>query len=140
MPIKLRSFFSTGTLKRCCFLILFLFVQFFAPAQKKKEPLKLNTGIASWYSDNFNGRRTASGEIFSQKKLTCASNQYKMGTWLKVTNVKNGKSVVVKVNDRMSPRMKRIVDLTRAAAKQIGILGSGLSRVSVERLGSKHPK
>ncbi len=121
-------------------MILFLFVQFFAPAQKKKEPLKLNTGIASWYSDNFNGRRTASGEIFSQKKLTCASNQYKMGTWLKVTNVKNGKSVVVKVNDRMSPRMKRIVDLTRAAAKQIGILGSGLSRVSVERLGSKHPK
>lgn len=108
-------------------------------AQPEKKPAKLNTGIASWYSDSFNGKRTASGEIFSQKKLTCASNQYKMGTWLRVTNVKNGKSVVVKVNDRMSPRMKRIVDLSRAAAKQIGIIGSGLSKVSVEKLGSKQP-
>ncbi len=112
---------------------------FLSLAQPVKTPVTQNTGIASWYSDNFNGRKTASGEIFSQKKLTCASNQYKMGTWLRVTNVKNGKSVVVKVNDRMSPRMKRIVDLSRAAAKQIGIIGSGLSKVSVEKLGNKQP-
>ena len=139
MPIKLHLYFTRILMRLVGWLFFFLMVCFLGLAQPVKTPVTQNTGIASWYSDNFNGRRTASGEIFSQKRLTCASNQYKIGTWLRVTNVKNGKSVVVKVNDRMSPRMKRIVDLSRAAAKQIGIIGSGLTKVSVEKLGNKQP-
>ena len=57
-------------------------------------------GDASFYSGKFNGRRTASGEIYSQNKRTCACNVLPLGTWIKVTNVKNGKSVEVKINDR----------------------------------------
>jgi rare lipoprotein A len=96
-------------------------------------------GQASFYSNKFNGRQTASGEIFSQKKMTCASNMLKLGTWVKVTNLRNGKWAIVKVNDRLHPSMKRIVDLTSAAAKQLGFTDAGLTRVRVEVIGKKIP-
>jgi rare lipoprotein A len=96
-------------------------------------------GRASFYSNKFNGRRTASGEIFSQQKLTCACNALPMGTWVRVTDLMNRKSVIVKVNDRLHPKMKRIVDLTRRAAVTIGLSSSGLTRVKVEVLGKKRP-
>ncbi len=106
----------------------------------KPQNSKTAFGVASWYSDSFDGRKTSNGEIFRQSKLTCAThNGYKFGTWLRVTNLRNGKSVIVKVNDRMHPRMKRIVDLSRAAAKQIGIISSGLTKVKVEILGKHKP-
>lgn len=107
--------------------------------QKPKGGGKVLTGVASFYSDSFNGRRTASGEIFSQQKMTCACNQLPLGTWIRVTNNRNGRSVVVKVNDRMHPRMKRVVDLSRAAASQLGFIKAGLTRVKVEVLGRKKP-
>lgn len=97
-------------------------------------------GLASFYSNSFNGRKTASGEIFSQSKFTCACNVLPLGTWIKVTNLRNGRSVVVKTNDRLHPRMKRIVDLSRAAAVKLGYVSSGLTRVKVEVLGKKPPK
>jgi rare lipoprotein A len=62
-----------------------------------------------------------------------------LGTWVKVTNLRNGKSVVVKVNDRLHPKMKRIVDLTSAAAKKLGYTSAGLTRVKVEVIGKKKP-
>jgi rare lipoprotein A len=96
-------------------------------------------GQASFYSDKFNGRKTANGEIFSQSKLTCASNMLTLGTWVKVTNLRNGKYAIVKVNDRLHPSMRRIVDLTRAAATQLGFVAAGLTRVKVEVLGKKKP-
>ena len=89
-------------------------------------------GQASFYNDKFNGRKTASGEKFSQKKLTAACNQLPLGTRIKVTNIKNGKSVIVKINDRLHPKMKRIVDLSKAAAKKIGLTTAGVTRVKVE--------
>lgn len=118
------------------------------PAQAQDSPkvksVKSNTrilyGMASFYSNKFNGRKTASGEIFSQNKFTCACNVLPLGTWIKVTNLRNGRSVVVKTNDRLHPKMKRIVDLTRAAAQKIGYISSGLTRVKVEVLGKKLPK
>lgn len=110
------------------------------PKEKPKGGGKVLTGVASFYSDSFNGRRTANGEIFSQQKMTCACNQLPMGTWVRVTNNRNGRSVVVKVNDRMHPRMKRVVDLTRAAASQLGFIKAGLTRVKVEVLGRKKPE
>jgi len=111
---------------------------------KKRAAIKAQTqktfyGQASFYSNKFNGRRTSSGEIFSQSKMTCACNGLPMGTWVKVTNLRNDKSAIVKVNDRLHPSMKRVVDLTSAAAKKLGFTAAGLTRVRVEVLGKKKP-
>lgn len=105
----------------------------------KKPVKKTFYGQASFYANKFNGRKTANGEIFSQGKMTCACNVLKLGTWIRVTNLRNGKSVVVKVNDRLHPSMKRIVDLSSAAAKQLGYKAHGLTRVRVDVLGMKKP-
>jgi len=107
-----------------------------AKANKSKRVLY---GLASFYSSKFNGRKTASGEIFSQSKFTCACNVLPLGTWIKVTNLRNGKTVTVKTNDRLHPKMKRIIDLTKAAALKLGYVSSGLTRVKVEVLGKKAP-
>jgi len=100
---------------------------------------KVIYGIASYYANKFHGRKTASGEIFSQKKFTCACNVLPLGTWVRVTNLRNGRSVVVKTNDRLHPKVKRVVDLTRAAAEKLGFISRGLTRVKVEVLGRKPP-
>lgn len=96
-------------------------------------------GLASFYANKFNGRKTASGELFSQSKFTCACNMLPLGTWIKVTNVRNRKSVVVKVNDRLHPKMRRVADLSKAAATKLGYTSQGLVRVKVEVLGKKKP-
>ncbi len=108
---------------------------------KKNSAKKIFYGQASFYANKFSGRKTASGEIFDQKKMTCACNAVKLGTWLRVTNIRTNKSVIVKVNDRIHPRMRRVVDLTSTAAKKIGITARhGLGRVKVEVLGKTKPK
>lgn len=89
-------------------------------------------GIASYYADKFNGRPTASGEIYSHQKLTAACNILPLGTWVKVTNLRNNKFVIVKTNDRLHPRMKRIVDLSKSAAQALAYTGRGLTQVKVE--------
>ncbi len=133
------------SLRYCVTALLFAFVCTTASATPqdsvKSSAKKVFYGQASFYANKFNGRKTANGEIFDQKKLTCACNAVKLGTWLRVTNVRNGKSVIVKVNDRIHPRMRRVVDLTSGAAKQIGITAKhGLGRVKVEVLGKTKPK
>ncbi len=100
---------------------------------------KIFYGQASFYANKFNGRKTASGELFSQKKMTCACNVLRLGTWVKITNLRNGKWAVVKVNDRLHPSMRRLVDLTKAAAVKLNYVSSGLTRVRVEVLGKKKP-
>lgn len=101
---------------------------------------KVFYGQASFYANKFNGRKTASGEIFDQNKMTCACNAVKLGTWLRITNVRNGKTVIVKANDRIHPKMRRVVDLTSSAARKIGITSKhGLGRVKVEVLGKTKP-
>lgn len=104
-----------------------------------KTPIKVQTGVASFYSDKFNGRKTYTDEIFSQKKLTAASNTLPMHTWVKVINLRNKKSVIVRINDKMHPRNKRLIDLSRAAAHKLGYTGRGLTRVKIEVLGKKKP-
>lgn len=106
----------------------------------KKTPAaknKIQYGVASFYSNKFSGRKTASGEIFNQQKFTVAHNSLPLGTYIKVTNLRNGKTVIVKVNDRLHHRNKRLVDLTYAAAKKLGFVKSGLTKVKVEVLGKK---
>ena len=94
-------------------------------------------GEASFYANKFHGRQTANGEIFSQQKFTAACNVLPLGTWIQVTNLRNGKIVVVKTTDRLHPRMKRLVDLSRIAAQKLGYIGNGLTRVKVVVLNQK---
>lgn len=107
------------------------------PVKAVKKTTRVFYGQASYYSNKFNGRRTANGEIFDQNKLTCACNVLPLGTWIKVTNLRNKRTVIVKVNDRIHPRMKRVVDLSRAAAQKLGFISSGLTRVKVELVDKK---
>ena len=102
----------------------------------KSDKSDIRYGVASFYADKFNGRKTASGQIFSQDKLTCACNVLPLGTWVKVTNMSNGKSVKLLVNDRLHPRMRRLVDLSKSAAKKLGFISSGLVKVKLEVLYS----
>jgi rare lipoprotein A len=101
---------------------------------------KILYGTASFYSNSFNGKKTANGEIYSHKKMTAACNVLPLGTWIKVTNLRNGKSVVVKTNDRLHSKMKRVIDLSREAADKLDYVKSGLTRVRVEVIGKKKPE
>ena len=91
-------------------------------------------GIASYYHDKYHGRTTSSGEMYDKNALTAAHNRLPLGTRLKVTNLKNHRSVIVKVNDRMHPSNKRLIDLSRKAAKELGFIKSGLTKVKIEIL------
>lgn len=101
---------------------------------------KILYGTASYYSNSFNGKKTANGEIYSHKKMTAACNVLPLGTWIRVTNLRNGKSVIVKINDRLHARMKRVVDLSKEAADKLNYIKSGLTRVRVEVIGKKKPE
>ena len=101
----------------------------------RKAPVVLvDTGVASYYHAKFQGRITASGELYDQNKMTAAHNRLPLGTMIKVTNLRNKRSVIVKVNDRLHHRNKRLVDLSRAAAVKLGYIGRGITRVRVEVL------
>jgi rare lipoprotein A (peptidoglycan hydrolase) len=96
------------------------------------------TGIASFYSANLDSTLTATGEIFLNRKYTAASNIYKLNSIVRVTNLRNGRSVLVRVNDRMHPNMLRkgrIIDLSQAASKRLKIKSIGIERVVVDGIG-----
>lgn len=105
--------------------------------EKPKKATRVFYGQASFYANKFNGRRTANGEYFDQKKMTCACNVLPLGTWVKITNLKNKRTVIVKINDRIHPKMRRVADLSRAAAQKLGYISSGLTRVKVEVVDKK---
>ena len=89
-------------------------------------------GVASWYGGKFHGRLTSSGEVFDTNTMTAAHRTLPFGTIVRVTNVDNGKSAVVKINDRGPFVEGRVIDLSQAAAEQIDMLGQGVARVSLE--------
>jgi rare lipoprotein A len=89
-------------------------------------------GVASWYGGKFHGRLTSSGEVFDTNEMTAAHRTLPFGTMVKVTNEDNGKSAVVKINDRGPFVDGRIIDLSRAAAEEIDMLSQGVARVSLE--------
>jgi rare lipoprotein A len=91
-------------------------------------------GIASFYAKKFEGRKCANGEIFKHDKLTAAHKTLKLGTYVKVTNLRNDSSVIVKVNDRLPKKSKRNIDLTMRAAKQLNFVQRGLTKVKIEKL------
>ena len=104
-----------------------------AVSRRHKRAANLyQVGTASWYGKQFNGRTTASGEPYDMFQFTAAHRQLPLGTLVKVTNLDNGRSVVVRVNDRGPVPRTRIIDLSYGAARMIGLPGHGIEPVSLE--------
>ncbi len=118
---------------RLAFTTFFLFSSFLVTitlsgfAQKVKQ-----TGTASYYADNFEGRTTANGEKYHHSRPTAAHRTLPFGTIVKVTNISNGKSVTVKINDRGPFVDNRIIDLSKSAAEALGFVHDGIAQVEIE--------
>lgn len=93
-------------------------------------------GIASWYGRDFQGRTTSSGEVYDMNKLTAAHKTLPIPTWVEVTNLANGRRVIVKVNDRGPFVDGRIIDLSQRAAEELDMIGTGTARVRIRALGA----
>lgn len=102
--------------------------------QEKTDVLHVSEGKASYYASRFQGRKTANGETFNMHELTAAHRFLPFGTWVRVTNLKNGRNVIVRINDR-GPFIKgRVIDLSKGAAKRIGLEKSGIAQVRIEAI------
>ena len=108
------------------------------PGTAAPEPTKRIVGLASWYGQRHQGRPTASGEAYDMNRLTAAHRTLPFGTRLRVTNVENGRSVVVRVNDRGPHVPGRVLDLSLGAAKALGMVSEGVGRVEVVVLADGH--
>jgi rare lipoprotein A len=113
-------------------LMFFCFISYFSFGQNIDRNNEVHK--VSYYGGNFHGKKTANGDTFDKNNLTCAATKnYKFGTILKVTNIKNGKSVIVKVTDRGNfAKLNRTLDLSEKAFKTIGNIKSGLLKVYIE--------
>ncbi len=111
---------------------------------KPKKPVKATVdnkkGVASFYHEKFEGRKTATGDVFDNERFTAASNKLKLGTYVKVTNLNNGNIAYVKVNDRMAPNNHRLIDLASVAAEMLDFVEKGLAKVKVEVVPEKEGK
>jgi rare lipoprotein A len=99
---------------------------------KNRNILAVETGTASFYADEFNGKNTANGEVYNMNDLTAAHPSYPFNTLVKVTNLSNNKSVEVRINDRMPDFKGRVIDLSYAAAKKIEMINAGIQEVKLE--------
>lgn len=122
------------------FIVLAVFLVFFQACSIpfKKSAYRIGyreTGLASWYGKDFHGRPTASGEIYDMFEVTAAHKSLPLGTLLRVTDLETGRSVEVKVNDRGPFVRKRILDLSYGAAKVLGIVETGVTRIELRILG-----
>ena len=105
------------------------------PAATPSAPVRpVRVGQASWYGPGFSGKKTASGDRFDEQKFTAAHKTIPLGSRAKVTNLANGKSVQVEINDRGPFVQGRIIDLSQAAAQALGIIDGGIARVRVDVL------
>jgi len=104
------------------------------PARQAPSGEPYQIGFASYYGSEFHGRRTSSGEVYDMNALTAAHNTLPLGTIIKVTNLSNHRSVLVKVNDRGPFKPGRILDLSFGAARQLGMVRNGTARVRIEIL------
>lgn len=120
LSVSLMSFFSVSLAK----------------VEKQDHSNLRFSGIASFYNDKYHGRATTSGEGYDKNALTAAHNKLPMGTRLRVTNLKNNRSVIVRVNDRMAKSNKRLIDVSKKAAKQLGFVNVGLTKVKIEILSA----
>jgi rare lipoprotein A len=107
-----------------------------AATRVPQTPSGSETGIASWYGHPYHGRAAANGEIYDMEKMTAAHRTLPFGTWVRVTNLTNGKTVDVRIVDRGPFVEGRIIDLSHAAARAIDLLGPGIARVRVDIVSS----
>lgn len=125
-------------MKRVLFLLFFfiavLNLSCATPSPTRYPKAYSQKGLASWYGEDFHGRPTASGEIYNMYDLTAAHRTLPLGSHVRVKNLENDKEVDVKINDRGPFVRGRIIDLSYAAAKEIGIIGPGTAKVMVEVL------
>lgn len=149
--IKNKGMKLRKTLKKVFFFHLILAGISLNPAQAQKtgsskqkrhfsipSPKKLiiKYGMASFYASKFHGRKTASGEIYRNELFTAACNVLPLNTWVRITNLSNNNSVIARINDRLHPKNKRLVDLSKSAATQLGYVSNGLTKVKVEVLSN----
>jgi rare lipoprotein A len=99
---------------------------------EKRESKEVQYGVASWYGGEFHGRSTSSGEVYDMYQLTCAHNTLPLGTIVMVTNLENGRSLELKINDRGPFVKERIIDVSYAAAQMLGMWEKGTAPVKVE--------
>lgn len=92
-------------------------------------------GVASWYGPNFHGKRTSNGEVYNMESMTAAHKVLPMDTWVEINNLDNGHRATVRINDRGPFVDGRIIDLSKAAARDLGVLGRGTAHVEVRALG-----
>ncbi len=118
LSVSLMSFFSVSLAK----------------VEKQDHSTPGKAGIASFYNDKYHGQATTSGESYDKNAMTAAHNRLPMGTRLRVTNLKNNRSVVVRVNDRLQHSSRRIIDVSKKAAKELGFVHAGLTKVKIEIL------
>jgi rare lipoprotein A len=115
------------------FVLIYTFSMLIAvSAFAQKENKKALRGTASFYANKFEGRKTTSGEKYRKDSLTAAHKTLPFGTRVRVTNLNNNKSVVVKINDRLPKKSKRVIDLSRAAATELDFIRQGLTKVEIE--------
>jgi len=105
------------------------------PMRVESPPVEAQVGVASYYAGSWHGRRTASGERFDMHALTAAHRTLPFGTIVRVTHLKSGRSVDVRINDRGPFHSGRIIDLSYEAARKLGIVGGGTARVKVTVIG-----
>jgi len=124
----MKNLFTTKQLAVVIAVLGFTMVSIYgiAIAQTAEE------GIANFYSDKFQGRKTASGAVYDKNKLTAAHKTFPYGTKVRVTNLENGKSVIVTINDRMRTKNPVVIDVTRRAAQDLGFAKAGKAKVKVE--------
>jgi rare lipoprotein A len=106
-----------------------------ADADKKRHWYQI--GRASWYGDDFQGQKTASGEDFDENELTCAHRSLPLGSLIRVTNLRNHKTIVVRVNDRGPMPESRVIDLSYAAARFLGFSSRGTAPVRLDLVNAK---
>jgi len=109
-------------------------------AQKQNSQVADKKGTASFYHDKFEGRLTATGEVFDNDEFTAACNNLKLGTYVRVTNLNNGRIVYVRINDRMAANNPRIIDLASVAAEKLKFKDKGLANVKLEIVSPEEGK
>ena len=127
-----NRFFSIEYWSTTAVVLLLLFCATGCHGRRGYPGSHVQKGSATWYGNEYHGRRTASGEVFNQNAMTAAHREYPFGTVVKVKNLKNGKTVKVRINDRGPFTKGRIIDLSKAAARKIDMIRDGVVPVRVE--------
>ncbi len=125
-------------MRRVWLLNILLGFGIISKAQDSVSVQSKQIGIASFYANKFNGRKTSSGEKFSQDSLTAAHKTIPFGTFVHVRNLKNDSTVIVKINDRLPVSSKRAIDLSKKAAQKLNFINAGLTKVEIHTLDSTY--